>query len=482
MSTQPTYQTVSVTDRRSGAALSLFYREAGPKDSPVVLLLHGFPTSSHQYRNLIGRLADKYRVIAPDLPGFGFSDAPDARSFGYTFDHLAEVIEDFTDAIGLSRYALYVFDYGAPVGFRLAMSRPERVAALVSQNGNSYEEGLSDGWNPIRTYWQDPSEENRANLRAFLKSETTRFQYTHGEADTSLIAPESHTLDQHFLDRPGNDEIQLDLFGDYKTNVAAYPRFQEYFRAHRPPTLAVWGKNDPFFLPAGAEAYRRDIPGTEVHFVDAGHFPLETHLDEVAGIVGAFLARTLDVAQGPALFGALNEASAPAAAKELLDGMRGVFGFVPNLGYALAAEPPALAAYITMLQSLGASSLDPIAQQVAMAAASRANAADYGVAVHTTLAARLGASADIVEALRNGRPLGDPRLEAVRRFAAAIASKRTQVSDSDVNALRAVGYDHRAAVAITLAAAAKTLVNTIAHLSRPEIDAGFRPVAKLIAE
>ncbi|HVY17333.1 MAG TPA: alpha/beta fold hydrolase [Rhodopila sp.] len=477
MSTPPTCRTVSVTDRRSGSALDLFFREAGPADAPVVLLLHGFPTSSHQYRGLIDRLADKYRVIAPDLPGFGFSDAPDAKRFGYTFDHLAEMIEAFTDAIGLTRYALYVFDYGAPVGFRLALARPERVAALISQNGNAYEEGLSDGWNPIRAYWQDPSEENRATLRALLRSETTRFQYAHGEADTSLIAPESYTLDQHFLDRPGNDEIQLDLFGDYKANVAAYPRFHAYFRAHRPPTLAVWGKNDPFFLPAGAEAYRRDLPDAEIHFVDAGHFPLETHLDEVAGLIRAFLARTLDAAQGQALFGSLNEASAPAAAKDLLDGMRGVFGFVPNLGYALAAEPPVLAAYIAMLQSLGATSLDPIAQQVAMVAASRANAADYGVAVHATLAARLGASTDIVEALREGGPLGDPKLEAVRRFAAAIASKRTQVSDSDVHALRAAGYDHRTAVAIALAAAAKTLVNTVAHLARPEIDAGFRPAA-----
>ncbi len=478
MSVQPSYQTVSVTVRHTGAVLNLFYREAGPKDAPVVLLLHGFPTSSHQYRDLIDRLADKYRVIAPDLPGFGFSDAPDAKSFRYTFDHLAEVIESFTDAIRLNRYALYVFDYGAPVGFRLAVSRPDRVAALISQNGNAYEEGLSDGWDPIRAYWQNPTEENRANLRTFLKSETTRFQYTHGERDTSLIAPESYTLDQHFLDRPGNDDIQLDLFGDYKANVAAYPRFHEYFRTHRPPTLAVWGKNDPFFLPAGAEAFRRDIPGAEVHFVDAGHFPLETHLDEVAVIVRAFLARTLDAAQGAALFGVPSEASAPVEAKQLLDRMRDVFGFVPNLGYALATEPPALAAYNTMLQSLGATSLDPIAQQVALAAASRANAADYGVAVHATLAAKLGASAGIVEALRNGGPLGDPRLEAVRRFAAAIAFKRTQVSDSDVNALTAAGYDRRAAVAIALAAAAKTLVNTVAHLSRPEIDTAFRRAAE----
>jgi len=480
MSTQTKYQTVSVADPRTGSALNIFYREAGPRNAPAVLLLHGFPTSSHQYRGLIERLAGKYRVIAPDLPGFGFSDAPKAGNFGYTFDHLAGVIESFTDTIKLTRYALYVFDYGAPVGFRLAVSRPDRIAALISQNGNAYEEGLSGGWNPIRAYWQDPTEQNRANLRAFLKSETTLFQYTHGESDTSLIAPESYTLDQHFLDRPGNDEIQLDLFADYKTNVAAYATFQKYFRKYHPPTLAVWGKNDPFFLPKGAEAFRRDLPDAEVHFVDAGHFPLEAHLDEVVRIIHAFLARTLDSAQGSALFGELSAASVPAEAKELVEGMRGAFGFVPNLGYALAAEPSVLKVYTAMLQALSETTLDPIAQQVAMVAASRANEADYGVAVHATLAAKLGAPADVVEALRKGGALRDAKLEAVRRFADAIAFKRTQVSDSDVNELTGVGYDRRAAVAIALAAGAKTLVNTVAHLSRPEIDAGFRSMQTTI--
>ena len=477
MSMLATYRTVSVADRRTGTAVNLFYREAGQKDAPAVLLLHGFPTSSHQYRGLIDRLADKYRVVAPDLPGFGFSDAPDAKTFGYSFDHLAEVIESFTETIGLARYALYVFDYGAPVGFRLAASRPDRVSALVSQNGNAYEEGLSEGWNPIRAYWQDPSDANRAQLRGFLAAGTTRFQYEHGEADISHIAPESYTLDQHFLDRPGNDEIQLDLFGDYKANVAAYPRFQEYFRTHRPPTLAVWGKNDPFFLPAGAEAFKRDIPDTEVRFVDGGHFPLESHLDEVAGIVRAFFARTLDVAQGPALFGQLNDGSESDETKPLLDAMHGLFGFVPNLGHALAVEPSVLSAYLVWLDSLGATSLDAVAQQVAMAAASRENAADYGVAVHATLAGKLGASAEMVDALRSGSTLADPKLEAVRQFATAIASKRTQVSDSDVNLLRAAGFDRRAAVAIAIAVSCKTLANTVAHLSRVEIDAGFQPGA-----
>ena len=471
---RPTYQTVSVPDRRTGIALNIFYRAAGREDAPAVLLLHGFPTSSHQYRGLIERLADKYRVIAPDLPGFGFSDAPDAKSFGYTFDHLAEVMAGFTDVIGLTRYALYVFDYGAPVGFRLAAARPERVLALISQNGNAYEEGLSDGWNPIRTYWQDPTEENRANLRAFLKTETTYFQYSHGETDTALIAPESYTLDQHFLDRVGNDDIQLDLFGDYKTNVANYPKFHDYFRTYRPPTLAVWGKHDPFFLPAGADAYRRDIPDAEVHFIDAGHFPLETHLDEVAGIIRSFLARKVDTEHGSALFGALGPASVPTEAKEVLEGMASIFGFVPNLGYALAVEPAALEAYATLLQSLGKTSLDPIAQQVAMVAASRANAADYGIAVHATLAARLGAPAAVVKALRDGSSLEDTKLEAVRRFADAIASNRTQVSDSDIRALKAAGLDSRAAVSIAMATAAKVLVNALAHLSQADIDEGFR--------
>lgn len=474
MSATTTYKTVYVADRRSGSTLKLFYREAGPKDAPAILLLHGFPSSSHQYRGLMDRLSDKYHVIAPDLSGFGFSDAPPAKTFGYTFDHLAEVMEGFTDALSLARYALYVFDYGAPVGFRLAVSRPERVAALISQNGNAYEEGLSDGWNPIKAYWEKPTEENRNNLRAFLQAGTTQFQYHQGEADTTRIAPESYTLDQHFLDRAGNDEIQLDLFGDYKSNVAAYPKFHEYFRAYKPATLAVWGKNDPFFLPAGAEAFRRDLPDAEIRFVDAGHFALEAHLDEIAQIIGVFLARTLDSEQGKALFGELNIDSVPAGGKDLVKGMEDVFGFVPNLGYALGAEPAVLDVYLKMLHALGQTVLDPIAQQVALGAASRVNGAEYAIAVHATLASKLGASKEIVDTIRNGGSFGDPKLEAVRRFTAAIASKRTQVSDSDVKALVAVGYDRRAAVALALAAGAKTLVNAVAHLAHPSLDEGFQ--------
>jgi AhpD family alkylhydroperoxidase len=475
MSHPTSYHTVDVPDRESATSINLFYREAGDKDAPVVLLLHGFPSSSHQYRGLIGRLSDKYRVIAPDLPGFGFSDAPDAKTFRYTFDRLAQIIQAFTDVLDLKRYALYVFDYGAPTGFRLAVARPERVTAIISQNGNAYEEGLSDGWNPIQAYWKDPSAENRASLRGFLAPGTTQFQYQHGESDTSLIAPESFTLDQHFLNREGSDDIQLDLFGDYKANVALYPVFQSYFRQHKPPFLAVWGKNDPFFLPAGAEAFRRDLPSAHVQFVDGGHFPLESHLDEVAGAVRGFLADHLDQKQGQALFGPLGPEAAPKEAQPYLAGLAGAFGFVPALGYALAVEPSVLGAYAGMLQALGATSLSPVGQQVAMVAASHANAAAYGVAVHSTLAKKLGASDEVVQALRRGDDLADPTLEAIRRFATAIAANRTQVSDSDVAALQAAGLDKRAAVAIALAASAKTLVNTVAHLSRTPIDAGFLP-------
>ena len=473
MSSPTSYHSVVVQDRSRGAAVTLFYRAAGPEDAPALVLLHGFPSSSHQFRDLIPRLARKYRVIAPDLPGFGFSDAPAASEFAYTFDHLAEVVESFTDAIGLDRYALYMFDYGAPVGFRLALSRPERVTALISQNGNAYLEGLSDGWSPIRAYWEDPSPANREALRTLLAADFTRLQYTHGESDTSRIAPESYALDQHFLDRPGNAEIQLDLFRDYRSNVALYPRFQAYLRQHRPPMLAVWGRNDPFFLPAGAEAFRRDLPDAEIHLIDAGHFPLETHLDEVATVIGAFLARTLDV-RGPALFRGLGAEEDSVQAAPALAKIGEAFGFVPNLARAIAVEPAALEGYLAMLHALAATSLDPIAQQVAMAAASRANGAEYGVAVHATLAAKAGAPATVVTALRAGAPLPDLKLDAVRRFATAVASNRTQVSDGDVQALTSAGFDRRAAVAIALAAGAKTLANAVAHLAHPAIDVGFR--------
>jgi pimeloyl-ACP methyl ester carboxylesterase len=271
----------------------VFYREAGPATAPTILLLHGFPTSSHMFRNLIPALSDNYHVVAPDLPGFGFTEAPDRKQFKYTFEHVAGVIDRFTQTIGLASYAIYVFDYGAPVGFRLALAHPERVTAIISQNGNAYEEGLSEGWNPIQKYWKQPTAENRAALREFLTPESTKWQYLHGVQDSTLVAPETYALDSALLARPGNDEIQLDLFLDYASNVALYPKFQEYFRTKRPPLLAVWGKNDPFFLPPGAEAFKRDNPSAEVRFLDTGHFALETHAQEIASVIRDFLSRTL---------------------------------------------------------------------------------------------------------------------------------------------------------------------------------------------
>jgi pimeloyl-ACP methyl ester carboxylesterase len=246
--------------------LKIFYREAGAPDAPVLLLLHGFPSAGHMFRDLIPQLADRFHIVAPDLPGFGQSDMPARSNFTYTFDNIAGVIDRFTEVIGLKRFAIYIFDYGAPTGLRIATKHPDRITAIISQNGNAYEEGLSEGWNPIRAYWQEPSPANRQALRAFLAPETTRWQYTHGVADEAAVSPDGWSLDNFYLARPGADEIQLDLFGDYKSNVALYPHFQNYFRTHRPPLLAVWGKNDPFFLPPGAEAFQRDIPGAVVRF------------------------------------------------------------------------------------------------------------------------------------------------------------------------------------------------------------------------
>jgi pimeloyl-ACP methyl ester carboxylesterase len=273
--------------------LKIFYREAGDRNAPAVLLLHGFPTSSHMFRDLIPLLSDRYRVVAPDLPGFGFSDAPERTKFKYSFGNLAQAVDGFTQAVGLKSYAMYVFDYGAPVGFRLALNHPERVTAIISQNGNAYEEGLSQGWNPIQNYWKDPSEANRAALRGFLSADTTKWQYVHGVSDPTLVAPESYTLDSALLARPGNDDIQLDLFLDYASNVALYPKFQAYFREKKPPFLAVWGRNDPFFLPAGAEAFKRDNPDAEINFFETGHFALETHASEIGHAIRRFLARKL---------------------------------------------------------------------------------------------------------------------------------------------------------------------------------------------
>jgi len=270
-------------------ALKVFYRESGSPEAPKLLLLHGFPSASHMFRDLIPVLADRFHIVAPDLPGFGQSDMPPRSEFKYTFDNIARVIDRFTEAVGFDRFALYVFDYGAPTGFRLAKWHPERITAIISQNGNAYVEGLSEGWNPIRAYWEDPSAANRTALRAFLAPETTRWQYTHGVPDASSVSPDGMSLDDFYLARPGADEAQLDLFGDYKSNVALYPAFQEYFRTYKPPFLAVWGRHDPFFLPAGANAFKRDLPRADVRFFDTGHFALETHAEPIALAIREFL-------------------------------------------------------------------------------------------------------------------------------------------------------------------------------------------------
>lgn len=278
--------------RQMVGEVDVFYREAGPADAPVILLLHGFPTSSHMFRDLIPRLAKSYRVIAPDLPGFGQTKAPPRGQFAYTFDNLAKTVDGFTQALGLKRYALYVFDYGAPTGFRLAAAHPERVTAIISQNGNAYVEGLGEAWAPLKAYWADGSAANREALRAILTRDGLSSQYLHG-ADASKVAPDGYELDIAYIARPGQDDIQLDLFYDYRTNVALYPQWQAYFRQHRPPILAAWGKNDVFFIPPGAQAYKRDQPEAEVHLLDTGHFALETHAAEIGGLIVDFLGRTV---------------------------------------------------------------------------------------------------------------------------------------------------------------------------------------------
>jgi len=268
----------------------IFYREAGSKDAPTIVLLHGFPTSSHMFRDLIPLLAGRFHLVAPDFPGFGQSDMPEREAYDYTFTNIANTISGFIENIGAKKFAIYIFDYGSPVGLRVALQMPDRISAIISQNGNAYEEGLSSGWDPIRAYWQDASLANRDALRMFLKPETTTFQYIHGVPDPSVVSPDGRSLDDFYLARPNADEVQLDLLKDYASNVALYPHFQEYFRKYQPPLLAVWGKNDPFFLPAGAEAFKRDIPKAQVHFYDTGHFALETHAAEIATMIRDFLA------------------------------------------------------------------------------------------------------------------------------------------------------------------------------------------------
>ena len=273
--------------------LKLFYREAGDPSRPTVLLLHGFPSASHMFRDLIPQLAGTYHVIAPDLPGFGMTEQPARDQFGYTFENITNVVDRFTEVLGLTKYAIYVFDYGAPVGFRLAVKHPGRITAIITQNGNTYLEGVSDAFAPIMAYWNEPNQANRDALRVFLAPETTLFQYTQGVADPSAVSPDGRNLDNFYLARPGNDEIQLDLLLDYQTNVALYDTIQAYLRAHQPPVLAVWGENDPFFIPPGAEAFRRDVPEADVRFVDSGHFALETHAREIGAAMRDFLAKHL---------------------------------------------------------------------------------------------------------------------------------------------------------------------------------------------
>jgi pimeloyl-ACP methyl ester carboxylesterase len=281
--TDVAYRTADVDGR------TVFYREAGASDAPTLVLLHGFPSASHMFRELIPLLADRFHLVAPDLLGFGKSDMPARGDFDYTFEHLTDAVDRLTEMLGLDRFALYVFDYGAPVGFRLATRHPERITAIISQNGNAYEEGLSDAWNPVQAYWKDASKANREAIRMLVEPQTTVWQYTHGVPDQTRVSPDGYTLDNYYLTRRGADEIQLDLFLDYASNVELYPAFQEYFRTSRPPLLAVWGRNDPFFLPAGAEAFRRDIPDADVRFVDTGHFALETHVEPIAAAIRQFL-------------------------------------------------------------------------------------------------------------------------------------------------------------------------------------------------
>jgi pimeloyl-ACP methyl ester carboxylesterase len=284
-----THRSVMVDDVR------IFYREAGPEDAPVLLLMHGFPSSSFMFRELIPRLADRWRVIAPDYPGFGDSDFPPPGEYEYSFANLTRTMDRFTRALGLTRYALYIQDYGAPIGLRLALIAPERVSALIVQNGNAYEEGLSGAWDPLKAYWRNPSRESREQLRGWLTADGIRQQYVGGvpETDLPLFSPDTWTLDWARLSRPGNIDVQVGLFGDYRTNVALYPKFQEFLRQRRPPTLIVWGRHDPFFTEAGARAYLRDVPDAELHLLDAGHFALESRGAEIAALTRAFLARRL---------------------------------------------------------------------------------------------------------------------------------------------------------------------------------------------
>ena len=279
----PTYHRIDIDGHK------IFYRQAGDPMKPTLLLLHGFPSSSHMFRDLIPQLADRFHLVAPDIPGFGQSEAPARANFAYTFDNLAGVIQRFIEVLKIERFTLYAFDIGAPIGFRVAITYPERVTAIISQNGNAYEEGLSEVWNPIRRYWSEPTEANRDALREIMKPAAIRWQYEHGVSDLSKVSPDGYSLDAFYMARPDAEEIQLDIALDYASNAAMYPRFQEYFRQHQPRFLAIWGDKDPFFQPAGAEAFKRDLPNAEVRFLDTGHFALETHSSDIATAILNFL-------------------------------------------------------------------------------------------------------------------------------------------------------------------------------------------------
>jgi pimeloyl-ACP methyl ester carboxylesterase len=279
------YKTTRIND------LDIFYRDAGPQDAPAILLLHGFPTSSNMFRNLIPQLANSFRVIAPDYPGFGQSSMPDHKAYAYTFENYADIVDKLAEQLGISKYSMYVMDYGAPVGYRLALRHPERVQALIVQNGNAYDEGLLEFWDPIKKYWKEATPENRTGLHFLVELKATRWQYENGVSDLTLLDPTAWAVDQLGLDRPGNRDIQMDLFYDYRTNVPLYPDFQNFFRKNQPPTLIVWGKNDFIFPPAGAAPYSRDLKNVETHLLDTGHFALETHGEEIANRIETFLTK-----------------------------------------------------------------------------------------------------------------------------------------------------------------------------------------------
>jgi len=469
------YRTATVNGRK------IFYREAGDSEAPTLVLLHGFPSSSHMFRDLIPLLAGRFHVIAPDLIGFGYSEAPGLSEFDYSFENLANATQDLFDQLGIKNYGLYMQDYGGPIGLRLATMHPERITGLVVQNANAYMEGVgkpvADVFLPL---WKERNSETEKAARGFFAAETTKFQYTAGALNPDGLNPDAWTHDQALLDRPGNADIQLKLFTDYQNNVALYDAWHAYFRRHQPPTLVVWGKNDPLFVAEGAEAFRKDLPDAEIHLLDAGHFALETHAPEIATAICNFFARIMPKTRSPgsvaeSLFGGLTRATAPAAAQPLLAKTNELFGFTPNLAVAMSADPAALEGYLHALHAFGQTTLNPIEQQIVLMAVSRANEAEYSVAVHATLAATLGAESDVIQAVANGRPIAEPRLAALQRFAEVLTVGRGQVADREIERFLAVGYDRAAIIAVAFGVAVKSFANGVAHLTSPQLDAGFAP-------